>query len=211
MAYAIRITRTAKELEGLWERLDKGALRIIAYEHLDGARPHIHIYAEGVTVSTDTLKNWIKRALSVQTFDKKDWSFKVADGDLKIITYMSKGKYDPAYNKGFELEQVAKLKGTWLDYAGLLRTSPTKLVQPKLNVPALIDEIERRYMEIDRHTEDLDRIMTCIIDIAKKVVYKENKAIVGRHKFRDFVDTVFARVCPDYPWQKCQKDFMLYR
>jgi len=209
--YAIRITRTAAELAALWERLGHDSIRIIAYEHNDGARPHVHVYLEGCTVSTDTLKNRIKKSLSVTTFAKSDWSFKGADGDLKVITYMSKGILEPIHNKGFDPEEVRRLKGNWLNYATLLKTHPKKPVQPKLNASELVDEIVKRFRAQERHVDSFDRVMDLAISIAHQVLYVEANAVIGRFKFRDYVDTVMARLSDTYPWIPTQINFMRYR
>ena len=212
MSYALRITKTGKELEAFWERLAGSCLRLIAYEHGDGARPHCHAIVEGATVSTDTMKNWIKRALSMTVFPRSDWEFKSFDGNLKAITYMTKGKYEPVFVKGFESDQINTLKGNWLSYATLMRSDgPKKPVAPQLKWADMLDIAEKRLRTEERQTDSIDRMFDLAISVAKQVVYIENKALVGRHKFRDFVDTLVARVYDAYPWGRLQKDFMSYR
>jgi len=213
MSYALRITRTGEELKPFWERVAAVTVRLIAYEHTDGERTHCHALVEGVTVSTDTMKNWIKAALQVKTFPKQDWSFKAADQDGKYITYMSKGTLDPIFTKGYDPEEVRRLKGTWIDYRAALsdKRAKEKLEFPKLRVPELLDEIEKRFHAQEHNAETMDRVMDVVISIARQVIYVENKAIVGRHKFRDFVDTVMARNFDKYPWIANQINFMRYR
>lgn len=215
--YAVRLTRTAEELQPLWTRFIGHCHRIIAYEHpAEGKtkRVHVHFYVEGLDVSTDTLKNWVKKALNVTSYPKSDWAFKAADGDLKLITYMSKGKYDPIHNQGFTDDIVYERKSRWLDYAAQLAktaASPKKPHEEKLKSGEMLDEIEKRYRKEERLAEGWDRQMDVIISIARQVIYIENKALVGRFKFRDYVDTILARCMENYPYGRLQKDFMSYR
>lgn len=216
MSYAIRITNTAAELRPFWERLSGQCLRIIAYEHLDGARPHCHAYVEGATVSTDTMKNWIKSILQVKTYPKSDWAFATTTKDKKplddgFVIYMSKGMYDPVYVKGFTPEEVEKQKGKWLDYRKIMSERKSDLKMPKVNAAEMMEECMRRYRQQERLAESVNRSLEIIVDIVKQVVYIENKCICGRFKFRDFVDTVAAHVIDDYPWRNVQKDFIAYR
>jgi len=205
----------AAELQPFWERLSGHCIRLIAYEHTDGARPHCHAYVEGATVSTDTMKNWIKRALSVTTFPKGDWVFATPKPDQTpegFITYMSKGKYEPCHNKGFEPNQVNTLKGNWLSYATILRTqSHKKPVQPVLKWQDMLDIAEVRLRKDQLQTDSISRVQELAIQIAHKVVYTENRAIVGRHKFRDFVDTLMAIVADDERWRRNQNNFFEYK
>lgn len=216
--YAIRVTKTAESLQMLWKRFTGHCTRIIAYEHpAEGKtkRVHVHFYVEGLDVSTDTVKNWIKKTLTVIDFPKQDWSFKSADGNLKIITYMSKGRYEPIHNNGFDDELVYQYKSRWLDYAAELAKSttvhPKKPIEEKLKVGEMLDEIQARYMHEERLAEGFDRQLDVVISIAHQVIYVENKALVGRFKFRDYVDTILARCMDKYPYIQLQKDFMRYR
>lgn len=212
MSYALRITRTAKELMAFWERLGGASLRLIVYEH-SAARPHCHALVEGASVGTDSMKNWIKKALGVSTFPKTDWQFKAStDNPLGFITYMSKGTLEPVYNKGFEPEQVNTLKGNWLSYATAMRSQgPRKPVAEPLKWADMLDIAEKRLRDEERHAESTFRVINLAIGIAKQVVYIENKALVGRHKFRDFVDTIIARVADNQEWQRNQEIFMQYK
>lgn len=215
MSYAVRITRTAKELMPFFERLTAASVRLIAYEHTDGARAHVHMYVDGASVGTDTMKNWVKKALGVTAFPKTDWVFATPKPDQTpdtFITYMSKGRYDPVIAKGFEPSQVNTLKGNWLDYATQMRShGPKKPVAPQLKWADMLDIAEARLRKEQLHTDSVSRVIDCAISVAKQVVYVENKALVGRHKFRDFVDTLVARVSDNEKWQWTQTLFMQYK
>jgi len=96
---------------------------VIVYEHEADAkvkRTHVHALVE-TDVSTDTLKYRIKKIVGF--VPKTDWSFKTEmHGEPvhdKLITYMSKGKLEPKYQKGFTQEVVDKYKSEWIE-----RTKP---------------------------------------------------------------------------------------
>lgn len=218
MSYALRITNSAEELAGFWERLKGAALRYVAYEHTDGKRTHCHAYVVGCTVSTDTLKNWVKKALGLTTYPKSDWAFATTTKDGKplddgFIVYMTKGKYDPAYNHQFADEDLANAKAKWIDYTAKLSSRKGELKPEKVNQQALMDECIKRYNAQTERLDHLgvDRVLDVIVDIVKQVVYKENKCIVGRFKFRDFCDYVLAHVFDDYQWRQVKKEFIRYR
>lgn len=216
MDYAIRITNTAEELKAFWGRLSGHCLRIIAYEHLDGARPHCHAYVVGAEVTTDTMKNWVKQALNVTKYPKSDWAFTTKTKDNKplddgYIIYMSKGRYEPVCVKGFAPEEVAKHKGNWIDYHKKMRERKIDVKPEKINAHEMMEECLRRYRLSDTTSASVDKSLEKIVDIVKQVVYREHKCIVGRFKFRDFVDYIAAHVIDDYPWQQTQKDFIKYR
>lgn len=116
MDIAFRITNPYIELVSFITKLEEVSNKLIVYEH-DASRTHIHGLVLGCKITTDTMKNWIKKCLNVKTYVKTDWSFKTADdGYDKYITYMSKGKFDCKHNKGFEDEYIDQCRKSWIDY-----------------------------------------------------------------------------------------------
>jgi len=127
MHYAIRIRSSYAKLAvvaGDWAlRSDK----VLIYEHPVPGNIHCHVLLTNVQVDTETLKNDMRKHGLV--FARAEWSFKntfknpdksvVAMTDEnypKYITYMSKGQYDPSYNKGFIPDEVADCKSAWVVY-----------------------------------------------------------------------------------------------
>lgn len=115
MNYAFRIHATYQSLESFVKKVSEEADVLAVYEHNDAKRIHIHGYVEGLRVSTDTLKNWVKKALNVKEFPKADWEFatKIAKGIHKgelvnrdALIYFHKGKHPILFNKGFTEEFV---------------------------------------------------------------------------------------------------------
>lgn len=194
---AIRITQTYAELKPMFERVLEVSDKVIVYEHHDAARVHVHGLLVGCRVSTDTLKNWVKRALGVNAYPKTDWTFKTAQ-DNNLITYMSKGILDPILVRGFSEEEVNDYRSKWVQKE---KPAVTEKVQFKLKIenPAqqkirqneMMDMVKRRCVE-----KGLSKPSDVLREI-REVVYVEYKTVVGRYKIRDFYDYVMSDLSPD--------------
>lgn len=173
-------------------RLSENSERLIVYAHNDGCeRPHIHFLIENTTISTDTIKNWIKKDLKTTVFPKSDWSFKQTFGenspvDYGYITYMSKGKYEPIFVKGFTESEIKEYRDAWKTVAPKTKN----LVQSKIK-----KERELTYRDIVNITiEKLNGSShpELICQELNKVLIA-NDRFIGRYKFRDLVDAICAR------------------
>lgn len=125
MNYAVRITRPYVQVASWVSRVAMVCEKMVVYEHSKNvSRVHIHAHLWGCADTDDTLKNWLSQTLNVKV-NKSDISFKqiykpkgstqsrpIDDGN---ISYMSKGKYDPVYNKGYSQEEIAELKAKGFD------------------------------------------------------------------------------------------------
>lgn len=112
MSLFVRLSYSYDQLSQFWDRLEKSCETLVVYEHNTGLKNcHCHFYVTGCTVSTDTLKNWIKKV--IPDVPKTHWSFKTADND-GCITYMSKGVLDPVRTNKIGLERIALLKSQWI-------------------------------------------------------------------------------------------------
>lgn len=105
MAYFVRVTASYDEIKPFCETVP--AETLVVYEH-DASQVHCHFYIK-TTLATDSLKVRLKK---LRTFDKTQWSFKTAKDDL-CVRYMAKGKYDPKYVRGYDIEQINKFKADW--------------------------------------------------------------------------------------------------
>lgn len=121
--YAVRITRSYEVAERAVVALATRCDKMLAYEHIGTAteKVHIHLILVGVRCDEDTLKNVCKRNGLATLKGNGDWSFKTKDkkyGDVedspRYITYMTKGKYDPKYNKGYTPEELEEAKQLWV-------------------------------------------------------------------------------------------------
>lgn len=167
---------------------------LVAYEHSEKAdNVHCHMMLIGCTVSTDTLKNYIRSCGMVPPrAGNQFWSFKKCDDDLNTpITYMSKGKLTPFYVKGFTQEEIDTCKDRWVE-----RTPETSRYQARLQYvvresPSQAKKRKNDYikeiMDIIQY-DDKEHIIRCILR-----VLNENHVVFGRYTIRDYYDTITAR------------------
>jgi len=197
MKLKIRITKSFADLNDFPTKLAEVCDVLVVYEHEadeDISRTHIHCYADNPQVSTDTMKNWVKKALGTTKFPKTDWSFEEAQ-DVGFITYMSKGRLDPLLVKGIEADAIVALKDKWVDIPK--KTGKTQYVlkienpaQQKLRQWEMVEEINRRFQMVD--PEASGDPVEKLIRIIRQVVIIENKTVCGRYKFRDYYDTIMS-------------------
>jgi len=127
--YAVRLRASYESLKTTvadWALL---AEKLLCYEHNDKKENvHCHFLLYGVYDSVDTLKRKMRShgidlkgsgQLSFKT------SFKLKDGTMvditdetipKYVTYMSKGKYNPSYNKGYDPQFIDDCKAAWINH-----------------------------------------------------------------------------------------------
>lgn len=193
---AIRVTRPAGDLRSFIERIEARCDKLIIYQHDESSRPHIHGLITNCQVSTDTLKNYIKTSLGVTSFPKTDWSFVSKDVNEKFITYMSKGRLDPVYSKGYDEHEVNEFRNQWED------KPHKKSVQTRLTYVVKESPIERKQRQSDMVNEIVDTIEKegikksprDIITVIWRIVVVKNQNVMGRYKLRDYYDSVASRV-----------------
>ena len=204
--YFCRVTTSSETLTPLWDKLM--GFNIIAYEHKENIlNIHVHFLIKNFTLSTDTLKNYIKKVTGVK-FKATDWSFKtvytphkdapeiqVNDG---CITYMSKGHLQPCFKTGFSDSYIDDFKLKWLDYKrSAKQSSLTQYLvketqaKSKLRQNEMLDEITKRFELLQE--QDISHL----IQIIRQVVIVENKTVIGRYKVRDYCDSILARTQPE--------------
>jgi len=193
MNYAIRVTNSYQELASFVDHLVTCCDKVVIYEHKSN-RVHIHGLLINCKVSTDTLKNYVKRSLGVTTFPKSDWSFKTLyEGnpvDDKFIIYMSKGDLQPVYVRGYSDAEIEQYKSQWVD-----RPKKRKeLTQYKLKYEnpkeAKVRQNEMIDMILQRCKENQIKQPRQILEVIRQVVWKECKTVAGRYKIRDYYDVV---------------------
>lgn len=124
--YAIRITRSFLVLERAIGAAALLADKALAYEHIGTAteKVHVHLLLVGVRCDKKTLQKRMNEhfKLTDKLTGNGDWSFKTKDKNygpvedsVKYITYMTKGKFDPKYNKGYTQEQLDEAKALWVE------------------------------------------------------------------------------------------------
>lgn len=126
--YAVRLRASYEALATTVADWATRSGKVLCYEHPEENNVHCHFLLYGVYDSVDTLK----RDMRTHGIDLKGagqlsfkTSFKLKDGtkvDIndetlpKYITYMSKGKYDPKYNKGYDSEYLQSCKEKWINH-----------------------------------------------------------------------------------------------
>lgn len=200
MMFACRLTYTFNRVEKAFEEIAKNCDKVVVYAHNDDCeRPHIHFLIENLKKSTDTVKNWIVKALSEKP-TKDMWSMKSTYGKEKLpvdygyITYMSKGKYDPVFQNGFRESTINEYKSKWVEPVKASLKS-----QSRINGLSKDDD-KKTFSDICKdvinHFQDNDIKHPTIQDVVQelqKVLIKSDKWI-GRYKFRDLADAIYSRL-----------------
>jgi len=123
MEHVCRITRAYTDIVCVFSDWTKVSDKVLVYEHPAGIsrrtkkhqKKHCHVLIEGCTIGIEALKKRVKFA---KLRGNEDWSFSLKDytGPERYISYMTKGKYEPSYNKGYEPHTLEQLKSIWVDY-----------------------------------------------------------------------------------------------
>lgn len=203
MNYAFRISESYDNLEQFVLQVGNHSQYLAVYEHSDpDKRTHIHGYVEGLTVSTDTLKNWVKKALNVKSFKRTDWEFaeKISKGEKKgqpvdrdSLIYFHKGTFPIRYNKGFTEEFIKEQHSKSykpVEYVGKSVKTQYKLVceNPTQKKHRENDLVQMMIDKSKNLVTDRD-VMIQVID-----VLNETKTVCGDYKALDYFDTVIRRV-----------------
>lgn len=197
----IRLTYSYTQLGDLMKLISSKSSSVVVYEH-SGKQVHIHALVKGCIVSTDTLKNYVRKF--VGSVPKTAWSFKTATSD-DCIKYMSKGKLEPVFVHNYDIERIQKYKSEWEDYSYAKQTHKgmkqfvikETQKESKLRQGEMIDECIRRLTVNGNKPRGRE-----IVEMIRQVVVIENRTIVGRFKYRDYYDTIMARM------EHTKNDFM---
>lgn len=196
----IRVSRPYDDLKKFCEKLADACDVCVVYEHeADEAisRTHIHAFVENPKVSTDTMKNWVKKALNTTAFPKADWAFTGAT-DRGFVTYMSQGHLIPKFVKGIEKSEMDILRAAWVTREQQPRKTQYILKaenpeQQKMRQWEMVTEIRRRIrIPPEKETNEGLYDTSRVCNIIRDVVIIQNRTLCGRYKFRDYYDTVMA-------------------
>lgn len=174
------------------EKLKDHSSAIVVYEHVadnEVSRTHIHGLVVDCKVSTDTIKNWIRKIKGA--VDKNDWSFKTAAKSAEeqhgYIVYMTKGVLEPKFSYGYELDVLLDAKQKWVDPSlprvkakdgKLIKdVDESKGISKRKILEAIIAEIGE--MECDTRT---------ILAAIRKVLIRHN-CVIGQYKVIDYYDS----------------------
>lgn len=175
---------------------------------------HCHIYAEGNTLSKQTVKNHLKRLNVV--VGRGTWSWVPPDNDDvdNMIKYHLKGILSPSKVIG-SFKEEEYYRSLWQETStssekGGRRTLTQyrlKIESPKeakLRQNDMIEEIILRYTETD------DKTPQSLLELIRQVVIIENKTVCGRYKIRDFYDIIQSRTNKEV-WLRQMEKFCEYK
>lgn len=154
--YAVRLRAPAKELLPVCAEWALKCDKVLMYEHPEPNNIHCHFLLTGYYGSVESLKGAYKRLGLVlkgpgqvsfkTTFKAQQVVIEIKEDTWgRYITYMTKGIYDPAYNKGFDPVYLETCKKQWKD----LRTY-TKDEQHN------IDYVEYCHQQAKKHGMTID-------------------------------------------------------
>lgn len=157
--WKIRFETKGKEYLEFIKTVSNEVEKCIWYFHPIGKKsekPHIHGLIINYPKIDDTMRNMIKNEFDL---DGRKQEFSVSNKYDKIvmtnetypgyITYMTKGKFEPVFSKGFDKEEIEKLKNEWIDYEHktVMNIEVHKTVKLKITRFALAQQVLAEYTE----------------------------------------------------------------
>jgi len=116
--------------------------KLIVYQHDSDEqikKTHCHILIEECSIGVEGLK---KRVQSFNLKGNQDWSFRPEgyENDIdKYLTYMSKGKIAPAFNKGYEPSRLETVRGNWVEHKSPAKETPASEASARVQKDSLSD------------------------------------------------------------------------
>lgn len=113
-SYFVRITRPYQDISGLVITWAERAKRLVCYEHIgdETEKTHIHIAVESSEICKKQMKNLVSK---YRLKGNEDWTFKDYDEGDTAMVYMTKGKLEPKYMKGYTQQDSDKWKSQWVE------------------------------------------------------------------------------------------------
>jgi len=158
--YAVRITHSYEVAQKIVHEWALRCTRVIVYEHEGEVteKAHIHLLLQNTSVDKKQLRN-IASATGIPVKGNEYMSFKEWDGSSVYITYMTKGIYDPAYNKGFEEAMIEASKASWVPPRQHIKTDSIDKILNDFRDYLFGEKILLDVMYFDE-TSDVDRFAT---------------------------------------------------
>lgn len=114
-SYMVRITHSYDACKALVDTWAMSCEKMVVYEHVGSVTEKVHIHL--VIECSEYQKKWLRELGSrhgINLKGNKNCSFKEFDGNYTAMVYMTKGVYDPKYNKGYSESDVALWKSQWV-------------------------------------------------------------------------------------------------
>lgn len=204
MSFAVRFTKAYIDASGVVEKIAAVAQKCVVYQHDDASRIHCHMLVEQFDKTEDTLRRWIRSMFEnpARTDISIKSTYRDASGaevpiDSAFIVYMSKGRLDPSYVKGYSETDISEHRSRWVNHPTRqgLRTKNGKIVvdgvgddpsQPstqrgqKTKWQLLAEMQEEWGASCAPGFDDLFRIT--------RKVLKKNKQAIGFYKVMDYME-----------------------
>lgn len=133
--YAVRLRAPVEDLRRVCGDYALLADKVLCYQHDDDKdNIHCHLLLTNVYKTDETLKGVLRKyGLTLKGAGQLSYKTSFKDPETKVklditddtipkyITYMTKGKHDASYIKGFEKEYLDERKAAWVKYE---KTSP---------------------------------------------------------------------------------------
>lgn len=205
-SHFFRLTRSYEESAPIFCAMAENprVTRIIVYEHpadTDVARTHIHAYVQ-CTCSRDTIKNQIKKV--VGSVAVSDWAFankkyeKFNDlitvenpvSDLsRMITYMSKGKYQPMMTKGIDDDEVKIATERWVDYKAKATTFHQTIDDVKNVTEKKFDSRYTRMDVVEMIAKDLIEAKADFFNWTHELTDSDKRHLISLYTDKQILDT----------------------
>lgn len=172
------------DYESYLEEISALCNRAIFYYHpdgkTDGKSPHIHGLLYDYAQSDDTLRNNTKKRFGLTGKESCTVSntykrgTKMSDITYQgYVVYMTKGKYDPVYKKGFSDEECQLAKSLWKDIqptAANIVIEPREKIAPKLTLFQVSKAAITEWMVIHGDDEEVnyEEMIDLVVDILHK-------------------------------------------
>lgn len=221
--FAVRITRDFGQLVPFFERFSSTPSSVcVVFQHdadEEVSRTHVHALMTSSIASTDTLKRWIKDV--VGPVERYDWSFTTCRDPDVYVTYMSKGKLDPVFVRGMDMQKVTELRAKWVEPQS--KTSPREEKPSEVTAYSMAEElakwidmdvrdvmydpIGRKWMKVGEDISERDVVMQCIkihnkyrkgyCDFSLVRVIQTAYGMCAKERFRDLlVGKVLEKLSP---------------
>jgi len=208
--YAVRLTRSYNDCSGACLRISGVVEKMVVFQHSDASRIHVHMLLEACSVSTDTLKNYIKKELGV--IGSRDWSFKTAmkvpivtvdsqldGGFTQYIKYMSKGNLEPLFNKGYEIDYINYCKTLWIPDNANVNANANADISGNVIRKSRMTEYDLQIMVEDLLWPGPRTPDECPFVSKDDILQATKKVLEREHKFAHFQRV--SRLCQAVRWR----------
>lgn len=168
--YHVRVHRPYDDISGICEIWSSRSVSSIVFEHEPDEkvrRIHCHMLIYGVDVKEEALKRmWKDKPNDIS--GNGGWSFSDTykeDGQelqmtwesrSKILTYLTKGKYEEKLIKNISKQEVDEARSKWVNYKSPDLKKAKSLKQQQHDKQEVIDKVKERYSashQCDRYCE----------------------------------------------------------